>query len=195
MLALDERLFPSVHHRLLRQLLHYPVTVRLDAHAEPRTTATAAAEHLERASRRLERRLGRIQGETAEAEIHRARIAAKHLRYLLEPFAAVLPGGDPVIERLKGLQDAFGDVHDAHVFLPALRSALAETESDLRLDLGPGLRSLARALRARALEAFGNAAHDWLQPGRCASFFGDARAACLALGDRSILAYPSPTPR
>jgi CHAD domain-containing protein/CYTH domain-containing protein len=181
MLALDERQFPSLYERLSRQLQHYRLTVRLDQPVEPPTTATVAAQHLERAAERLERRLGRIQSETGETEIHRARIAAKHLRYLLEPFAAGLPGGDTLIERLKGLQDTFGDVHDAHVFLPTLRDAQAETERDLRADLGPGLRSLARSLRGRALEAFGGASREWLDPAWRASFFEEVRVAAQAL--------------
>ncbi len=185
MLALDERLFPSLYDRLSRQLQYYPVTVRLDELEEPPTTATVAVQHLERAARRLDGRLGRIEGETGEREIHRARIAAKHLRYLLEPFASGLPGGDAVIERLKGLQDAFGDVHDAHVFLPTLRTAQADTERDLRADLGPGLRRLARSLRARALEAFGSASREWLDPAWRAFFFAEVRAAAQALASRA----------
>jgi CHAD domain-containing protein/CYTH domain-containing protein len=181
MLALDERLFSSLYQRLSRQLRHYPLTVRLDQPEEPPTTATVAAQHLERAARLLDERLRLVQGETGEMEIHRARIAAKHLRYLLEPFAGSLPGGDTLVERLKGLQDAFGDVHDAHVFLPALRTAQADTERDLRMDLGPGLRSLARSLRARALEAFGIASKEWLDPAWRASYFEEVRAAGQAL--------------
>jgi CHAD domain-containing protein/CYTH domain-containing protein len=181
MLALDDRLFPSLYERLSRQLQHYRLTVRLDQPEEPPMTATVAAQHLDLAARRLDERLRRIENEIGETEIHRARIAAKHLRYLLEPFAAGLPGGDALIERLKGLQDGFGDVHDAHVFLPALRTAQADTERDLRADLGPGLRSLARSLRARALEAFGSASREWLDPGLRAAFFEEVRAAGQAL--------------
>jgi CHAD domain-containing protein/CYTH domain-containing protein len=181
MLAMNQRLFPTLNKRLRRQLQHYPITVRLDAHVEPTITGAASAGHVERAARRLERRLGLITGENAEEEIHRARIAAKHLRYLLEPFSVGLPAGDAVIERLKGLQDTFGDVHDAHVFLPTLRRELAETVRDRNVDLGPGLRSLAKALRARASEAFGNAAGVWLIAESRASFFRDVRAAGQAL--------------
>jgi CHAD domain-containing protein len=181
MLALDERLFPSVHQRLRRQLMYYPVMVRLEAHADPPTTASVTARHVGRATRRLGRRLGRIKGEPDETEIHRARIAAKHLRYLLEPFAADLPGGGALIERLKRLQDAFGDVHDAHVFLPTLRTALAETLHDRRDELAEGLRRLVISLRARASDAFGSAAGEWLEPGRRASFLQEVSSAGQAL--------------
>jgi CHAD domain-containing protein len=180
MLSLHERLFPTVHDRLHRQLLHYRTTVRLDADARRLTTADATARHAEPAVRLLERRLRRIEDVTDEAEIHRARIAAKHLRYLLEPFATILPGGDAIIARLKSLQDALGDVHDAHVFLPELARALGEAERNRRADLVPGLRTLAESLRARGSEAFGTAAREWLQPGRRA-FFEEVSAAGHAL--------------
>src|SRR6185437_7228777 len=62
---------------------------------------------------------------------HRARVAAKHLRYLLEPFAPAVSGGETTVDRLKALQDGFGDVHDAHVFGTELREALAEEIANL----------------------------------------------------------------
>jgi CHAD domain-containing protein len=191
MLALDERLFPSLYERLGDQLQYYRLTVRLDQPEEPPTTAAVAVRHLGRAARRLDERLGRIVAETGEREIHRARIAAKHLRYLLEPFAASLPGAEAVIQRLKGLQDAFGDVHDAHVFLPTLRTAQADTERELRADLGPGLRSLVRSLRARALEAFGFASREWLDPAWRASFFTEVRAAARPLLSHEVPVEPA----
>jgi CHAD domain-containing protein len=198
MLAQDERLFPGVHRRLRRQLMYYPVMVRLDGHTDPPTTATAAARQLERAARRLERRLGGITGEHDETEIHRARIAAKHLRYLLEPIAADLPGGGALIERLKGLQDTFGDVHDAHVFLPTLRSALADAVHDRRDELGEGIRRLVISLRARASDAFGKAAQEWLEPGRYASFLQEVSSAGQALPGqtrrRPLTLSPPPRP-
>jgi CHAD domain-containing protein/CYTH domain-containing protein len=183
MLAADQRLFPTVDDRLRRQLGRYRTTIRLDGDDEPPTLAAAAARHTEAAARRLERRLRRIEDETSEAEIHRARIAAKHLRYLLEPFAEILPAGDGIIGRLKSLQDTLGDVHDAHVFLPQLGAALHQVEGGRRTEPGPGLRRLADALRARGSEAFRTAAREWLAPGD-RSFFEDMRAARRALAHR-----------
>jgi CYTH domain-containing protein len=51
-----------------------------------------------------------------EDECHEARIAAKRLRYLLEPIGRLIPGADELVTRLKGLQDVLGDLHDAQVF-------------------------------------------------------------------------------
>ena len=183
MLGLDQRLFPTVHDRLRRQLLRYPTMVHLEAHPAPRTTAEATSRHIERAAQRLERRLQRIEDDADEHAIHRARIAAKHLRYLLEPVAAILPGGNAIIDRLKALQDAFGNVHDAHVFLPELHGARREAEHSRRGELVPGVRSLAESLQIRASAAFGSAAQHWLEAGPRTSFFEEVSAAKRDLAD------------
>jgi CHAD domain-containing protein len=177
MLALDERLFVTVHDRLHRELLRYPTMVRLDGHVEGATTAGVTARHAQRAARRLERRLRRIEDEADERPIHRARIAAKHLRYLLEPFAPLLARGEGVVDRLKALQNAFGDVHDAHVFLPELHAARRAAERRHRGELLPGLRSLAESLQIRAAATFGRTAQEWIEPGPRGAFFDDVSAA------------------
>lgn len=53
---------------------------------------------------------------------HRARIAAKRLRYLLEPFRDVAGQVDEAVELLKQVQDDFGDLHDLHLLLESLPS-------------------------------------------------------------------------
>ena len=96
--------------------------------------------------------------------IHRARIAAKHLRYLLEPFAPAVSGGDTTVDRLKALQDGFGDVHDAHVFGTELSEALpdAERAASIGISLVPGLEALMAALQARGQHAYDQIAPAWL---------------------------------
>ncbi|HWC75211.1 MAG TPA: CHAD domain-containing protein [Gemmatimonadales bacterium] len=51
---------------------------------------------------------------TSAADLHATRIAAKRLRYLLEPVEQSLVNGDQLIARLKRLQDVFGSLTDAH---------------------------------------------------------------------------------
>jgi CHAD domain-containing protein/CYTH domain-containing protein len=183
MLALDEARFPAMFDPLHRQLSRYRTTVHLEPDRERRTLVEVTGRRARAAARRLERRLGRIRDQTSEEEIHRARIAAKHLRYLLEPFVARAPAGEAIIERLKSLQDAFGDVHDAHVFLLELDAALREAEGDRPAVLGPGLRFLMASLRDRGARAFDAAAAEWLAPGR-QEFFDAVRAARRALASR-----------
>lgn len=61
-----------------------------------------------------------------ETPAHEARIAAKRLRYLLEPAAARIKLAGAMVERLKTLQDDLGELHDAHVLGHELREAIAE---------------------------------------------------------------------
>jgi len=184
MLVRDERLFPLVHDRLYAQLSRFTALVRLDADPRRRSTAAVTARGVRSASSRLRRRLHRIFGYSSEAEIHRARIAAKHLRYLLEPFAGAVPEADAVAEQLKSLQHALGDVHDAHVFMAELRAALMKAESGESTggDAVPGLTTLTRALQTRGTEAFKAASAVWLQ-NRGEAFFHQVESAAGAIAD------------
>jgi CHAD domain-containing protein/CYTH domain-containing protein len=167
MLRRDEVLFPKVHDRLLVRLSAFRATIRLDTDQSRRSTAAVAARCVRAASKRMKSRLLAIHGYSSAAEIHRARIAAKRLRYLLEPFADGITGGDAVIDRLKTLQDDLGDVHDAHVFEAELRKSLSEAEgaASSGTDLLPGLRALMASLRLRGVQAFAKVSPAWLGDG------------------------------
>ena len=172
MLQLDQSLFPKVYHRLVVQLSAFPTTIRLDSDLRGRSTAAVTAGRVRAASRRLRRRLLEIYGYSSGTAIHRARIAVKHLRYLLEPFAAGVPEGDAVIERLKALQDALGDVHDAHVFLAQLRESLpgARDAASSGTDVLPGLAAVMASLESRGFQAFAKIRPTWLVD-RAETFF------------------------
>ncbi len=59
-----------------------------------------------------------------EEEAHRSRIAAKRLRYLLEPLVKSVDGTKPLIRQLKRLQDILGELHDTHVLTAEVASAI-----------------------------------------------------------------------
>jgi len=106
---------------------------------------------------RLVRALGRIESPADFEGIHRARIAAKRLRYLLETL-----NGDPaavaLVKRLSGLQDALGHSHDAHRITSRLVRELGECAArDARLS----------ALRALEIgeDADGNVPFSKVRPG------------------------------
>jgi len=177
--------FPRERWRLARRLRFYQV--RMDVEAPPggaRLASAFARLALEHA-RELERRLGAVRSIDDQEPAHRARIAAKRLRYLVEPVQAELEGAPELIRRLKKLQDALGEMHDADVLLARLAEEDAPP-ADADADPAPGddagfptLRGLLedeRRARFAAVEA------DWLQ-GRAAAFFaavrGVARAAAL----------------
>jgi CYTH domain-containing protein len=164
MLRLDQKLFPKLHDRLVAQLSAFPTTIRLDSDLRGRSTAAVTASRVRAASRRLRTRLLEIYGYSSATAIHRARIAAKHLRYLLEPFAGRVAGGEAVIDRLKALQNALGDVHDAHVFLAELRESLpaAREAASSGTDVLPGLEAVMASLEARGFQTFAETRPTWL---------------------------------
>ena len=179
MLQLDATLFPKVHDRLVAQLSAFRTTVRLDTDRRGLSTAAVTASRVRAASRRLRRRLRGIHGYFSATAIHRARIAAKHLRYLLEPFAAGVPEGEPVIDQLKTLQGTLGDVHDSHVFLAELRETLPDAKGAAWScsDVLPGLEALMASLQIRGFQAFVDTSPTWLGD-RAEPFFG--RVATIA---------------
>ncbi len=65
-------------------------------------------------------KIGSVEDSSA---IHAARIAAKRLRYLLEPVAARLPHGRAQVEALKAFQDEFGLLNDSFVRAAMLADA------------------------------------------------------------------------
>jgi CHAD domain-containing protein/CYTH domain-containing protein len=164
MLDLDETLFPRIHARLVRRLSRFRTTIDLDERSQRRSTATVAARRVRAASGLLKERLRRVQGYSSVDAIHRARIAAKHLRYLLEPFTPAVPEGQAAVDRLKALQDGFGDAHDAHVFGAELMEALpdAERAASVGASLVPGLEALMASLQARGQQAYDRIAAGWL---------------------------------
>lgn len=103
---------------------------------------------------------------TAEnmAEAHQARIAAKRLRYLLEPLARRAAGIKGLTAQLKDLQDVLGHQHDMHVMSEEIASSLTT------LSRGPterpsgaesGLRALERIAIEQGAAAFASFESHW----------------------------------
>ncbi len=111
--------FMRLESRLARVLESYRERLRLrkDGSAAPLPAfAEALAPRVRKAARELETHLSHVRSERDVREGHETRIAAKRLRYLLEPVMRVVPGTADLVDRLKGLQDVLGDLHDAQVF-------------------------------------------------------------------------------
>ena len=117
--------FPRLRQRLRVRLAHVADTVTSPFGA-------AAAQRLREAADDLQAHLAQVQGAADEAEIHRARIAGKRLRYLLEPLAGALPGGKALVKELRALQDCMGAIHD-HQVLGAELLRAAERAGAARL--------------------------------------------------------------
>ncbi len=94
--------------------------------------------------------LSRIGSVGDDAEVHAARIAAKRLRYLVEPLVR-REKRDSLLKPLKALQAHMGDLHDRHVLAQVLvwgiKSGATRAES---VDLLPGLRAIALRNRQEA---------------------------------------------
>jgi CHAD domain-containing protein len=101
---------------------------RLQAgHRRPGSTSinlAAAAARLEKYVSCLTSDLGLIRGAKDREEIHAARIAVKHLRYLLEPFGEHCPAVARRLRELKHLQECFGALCDAQVAAQELATAV-----------------------------------------------------------------------
>jgi CHAD domain-containing protein/CYTH domain-containing protein len=199
--ALERRYAPA-DARLRRRLSNYRATID----PRPLSAAGALAPLVLRLSGELEARLALVQSIADEARAHAVRIAAKRLRYLLEPFAAEVEGAPAVVAHLKALQDVLGELHDAHVFAGELAESLegAAVEHAQRVsrellqwtvgdtpqeaaageDPRPGLVALAYRLRDIAESAYARFQEEWLA-GKSVAFFGDIRDLATRLTARA----------
>ena len=173
------REFPRERWRLARSLRFYLVRVDLEAPPEgPRLAAVLARLALAQAVE-LEERLAQVQSIDDQEPAHRARIAAKRLRYLLEPVQADLEGAPGVIRALKKLQDALGEMHDADVLLARIAAEAESLPADGDGAPVDGFATLRRMLEGERAARFGQVEAGWLH-GRAAGFFEAVRGVALA---------------
>lgn len=117
--------FPAAARRIRKALTHYRTRVPApDAPAPPRFGGAAAAA-LTVATDTFVRALAAVSSADAAAEAHAARIAAKRVRYALEPLAAHVPGAPSLLRRFKSLQDLLGELNDCHVLEAEVVAAVA----------------------------------------------------------------------
>jgi len=128
----------------------------------------------------LRRRLEGIRTVHDDDAAHRARIAGKRLRYLLEPIAPHVAEGGATLGRLKRLQDTLGDFHDAHVWQGVVAKAVEQVahEEAQRLVVPtvdgagkvvrshqrsprPGLLAILAHVQGRAEETFALVRREW----------------------------------
>lgn len=202
--------FPRIEADLRERLSTYHTEIRL---AQPSPTlAEVTAGILRSQAAELESHLARVDGPEDEEEAHEARISAKRLRYLVEPFD--LPEAAALVKRTKKLQEILGELHDAHVLETELSESLQIAASErvrrlleVSLSEAPddaliraerrrvresGLLALARLNRARRNRLFGELEADWLE-GRGAGFFEEAETVAASMG-QEIVQEPEPSP-
>jgi CHAD domain-containing protein len=152
------RKFSRVRKDLGRRLASFELPVKT---TKPMPTlASAIAARLATHLAALDDALANVHAVTDEEKAHKARIAAKRLRYLLEPAAPHVKHGPDVLRMLKSLQDELGALHDAHVLgheLHAAMESLATTSGAPRGELA----TLGRRLGAEAKRSFDHVRRDW----------------------------------
>lgn len=180
MCAQLEREFPGLLARLEKQLADPRVTALRASAVASETFAEATAAVVERRKARLGRALERAKTMRDAEDVHRARIAAKRLRYVLEPLHADDAAYEP-LQRLVHLQDALGAARDAHQMtkrfvrevgelaardarLRALVAAGVKRKLGVRPSFArvkPGLVELARRAHADERRAFAEFRRTW----------------------------------
>ncbi len=172
------RHFARMVESLEERLPLYQVTRRVGEPAVDQGArfAGVAATGIRRALQGLHRRLVQIRTADDDEAIHRARLAGKRLRYLLEPLASQLPEVRASIQRLKMLQDMLGDAHDTHVWRAELEQRVLLPDRPL-----PGMRhDLASLLGERIDTSYQLFVADW-QGDRWESFAGQIGAIAALL--------------
>lgn len=188
--------FARLEKRIRRRLQTYRLDIERHASRRRHEAAAVLGSRVRKLGGDLECRLAAIHAMADEAAAHRARIAAKRLRYLLEPVRGEVDGVEPLIDRLRDLQDALGEVHDSQTHRTELMDELAAAgrAHSRRLDAAvratlvatvdpvtagddprPGLLALVSRLEAREAKAFARLRSDWLA-GAADGFFEQVAA-------------------
>ena len=156
--------FATVRDHLSAKLSTFEQTV--DTPSIAPTLGVAIAARLIDHADALGELLGEIKSVDDEKPAHEGRIAAKRLRYLLEPAAPFVKRGEEVLKTLKSLQDELGALHDAHIFGHLIRDTqIPEAPED-------AIAAIGKRARADADKAFRRVKKDWLD-GRFARFRRD----------------------
>jgi CHAD domain-containing protein len=202
------RSFAKAAKRLRKSLGEYRQTVQTAADdGAPAPFAMVAAAAITEHAADLGRCLEEVRSPDQFDEVHAARIAAKRVRYLLEPLGEKIPGGAALVRQLRELQDLLGGLCDTRVLAADVETAVtaggaarARRLFDLALadvDAGerrkaarannerPGLLAIARRLRARRDSLFARLQAPWLRTGG-AGFLRDVESAA------QVLALPPP---
>ena len=170
--------FDAMAKKLTRRLNVYRSAVL--TRERPDRFGAILARRLLKESESLRGHLAAIHHVTDVEESHRARIAAKRLRYVVEPVSELAGDGRAIVETLKTLQDSLGDLHDVHVFSEEVVPAAGEAAAR------PGLIRLARRLRERGARAYASIERNWLNDAG-ASFFDRVRALSADITHRALL--------
>ena len=179
-LADTRKSFTAAARKLHKGLVTYRQTVQTEASINDESFTGALRTAGVEQARELDQLLGEIQ-HTEDEAAHRARIAAKRLRYVIEPVREAVSGIDELITRLKVIQDLLGELHDLQELETVVRAAVSTAAAERAEQLldatlaepapaGPaprrrgrqsGLVAIAKRIRAREADLFATLRKDW----------------------------------
>ncbi len=170
-----DRDFERLHRRMADALARYEGTID-PSHPLGDTTAEAAAARVIPLTTELESNLAAVKTIEDQEQAHEARIAAKRLRYVVEPFRKQVAGAKELVDSLKELQTVLGDLHDLHTLLVEMDTWVAE-DNTASAEATEHLR--AEAHRQRDL-LYAKTQADWLE-GHAEALFAQARSVTATL--------------
>jgi hypothetical protein len=114
-----------------------------DAPARSVSVVTQAA--LRKHAAKLREQLNEIDSLDSVRATHRARLAVKRLRYILEPLSKAIPDARDVIVELKAMQDTLGALRDLQILQMqiALAAGFGDQAGELSADEPPALEPMA----------------------------------------------------
>ena len=170
------RRFTKVATRLRPRLQSFRVEVRTGRGQDRPSFGKVTGGLIQTQGQRLAEKLSAVRSQDDVAEAHAARIAAKRLRYVLEPLSRRVPGAKGLVQRLKELQDILGHLRDRHVLadeIAASLTGLARGTSSQPSAAEIGLTSLRQLAAADAGAMFAEFQARWAT-GTAARFFHQA---------------------
>jgi len=172
------RKLPKLIATLTKQLQTYRIKYDIDQPVAATAMARVTRDTLVAQAERFERAVDRIESPDDSGHIHRVRIAAKRLRYVLETIDD--PAAAKLAKQLTEVQDRLGISHDMHAIVnrivrelgevsardarvAALHALVPDSDRDrARLPaIRPGLTALAIRARAADRNAFDAFRADW----------------------------------
>jgi CHAD domain-containing protein len=152
-----ERASSQLSHGLSRYI------VDLDAATDPMAIQLAKLirDHAEAAAIRM----SKVESVGDRSEAHEARIAAKRLRYIIEPLGDAIDGAESLVDDLSKLQDELGALHDAQIFGSEIAKHLAKVLAASASDRADALRAISRRLHREELRSFNALGQTWLTGG------------------------------
>ena len=208
-LAEARRAFRGSERRLRKRLAVYRQALQPDDAAPDRPFAVVARATVLAQAQQLDQILTAVRAPD-DPEVHRARIAAKRLRYLLEPLTEAVPATAGIVARLRALQDRLGELHDVLELERAVRAGVESVAAERairlfdvaisdhptpeavrvarRRDPKPGLVAVARRLRVQRTSRFAELRANGLKT--AGTWRHELEAALTPLGASA----PAPTP-